>query len=180
MAKSTNQPKPVVTDELVISKIYLIRKQKVMLDEDLAELYQVPTGRLNEQVKRNTDRFPEDFMFQLTEEECKNLKSQFATSSWGGRRKPPSAFTEHGVLMLSSVLNSGRAVAVNIQIMRIYTKMRELLLTHKDILLTLKQLESQVLQNSEDIQMIFTALKELLNTPQPPRQMIGFKTGDED
>jgi hypothetical protein len=158
-----------------MSKIYLIRGQKVMLDEDLAELYQVATGRLNEQVKRNIDRFPEDFMFQLTEGEFKNLKSQNATSSWGGRRKLPSAFTEHGVLMLSSVLNSGRAVAVNIQIMRIYTKMRELLLTHKDILLKLEQLEKQVMQNSQDIQMIFTALKELLNPPQPPRQMIGFK-----
>src|SRR6185503_12680123 len=106
----------MVADEMIVTKIYLLRGQKVMLDEDLAELYQVPTGRLNEQVKRNIARFPADFMFQLTKEEFENLKSQNATSSWGGRRKLPSAFTEHGVLMLSSVLNSERAVGVNIQI----------------------------------------------------------------
>lgn len=151
-----------------------------MLDEDLAELYQVPTGRLNEQVKRNIARFPADFMFQLTKEEFENLKSQNATSSWGGRRKLPSAFTEHGVLMLSSVLNSERAVGVNIQIMRIYTKMREMLMTNQEILLKLEQLERQTSQNSEDIQMIFTALKELLNPPQEPRPRIGFRRPGEE
>jgi hypothetical protein len=150
-----------------------------MLDKDLAELYGVPTKRLNEQVKRNLDRFPADFMFQLSNEELENLKSQFATSSWGGRRVAPYAFTEHGVLMLSSVLNSERAIKVNIQIMRIYTKMRELLLTHKDILLKLEQLENQVTQNSEDIQTIFAALKELLNPPQELRPRIGFRRADE-
>lgn len=102
--------KVTIPDEIITSKIYLIRGQKVMLDSDLAELYQVETRRLNEQIKRNTGRFPEDFMFRLTNEEWKNLKSQFATSSWGGRRKEPYAFTEHGVLMLSSVLNSERAI----------------------------------------------------------------------
>jgi ORF6N domain len=101
-----------LSDEVVISKIYLNREHKVMLDDDLAELYQVETRRLNEQVKRNVDRFPEDFMFQLNEKEWENLKSQNATSSWGGRRKLPYAFTEHGVLMLSSVLNSDRAIQV--------------------------------------------------------------------
>ena len=111
---STNQP--TVTENAVISKIHFIRDQKVMIDEDLAELYEVETRRLNEQVKRNTERFPEDFMFQLTKEEFNNLKSQNATSSWGGRRTPPYVFTEHGVLMLSSVLKSQRAVDVNIQI----------------------------------------------------------------
>jgi len=151
-----------------------------MLDEDLAELYQVPTGRLNEQVKRNIARFPADFMFQLTKEEFENLKSQNATSSWGGRRKLPSAFTEHGVLMLSSVLNSERAVSVNIQIMRIYTKMREMLMTNQEILLKLEQLERQTFQNSDDIQMIFTALKELLNPPQEPRPRIGFRRQGEE
>ena len=164
-----------VTDEAIMNKIYMIRGQKVMLDEDLADLYKVPTKRLNEQVKRNIDRFPADFMFQLTEEEFENLKSQFATSSWGGRRKLPSAFTEHGVLMLSSVLNSGIAIKVNVQIMRIYTKMREMLLTHKDILQKLDQLEKQVVQNSEDIQMIFTTLKQFLIPPeQANRRRIGF------
>lgn len=166
----------VVPQEVLVSKIYYIRGQKVMLDEDLAELYQVETRQLNQQIKRNMERFPEDFMFQLTTEEFDNLKSQIVTSSWGGRRKLPYAFTEHGVLMLSSVLNSSRAVEVNIQIMRIYTKLREMLLTHKDILLKLEQLEQQVVQNSQDIQVVFAALKELLNHPQAPRQMIGFKT----
>ncbi|GGB02934.1 hypothetical protein GCM10011511_27770 [Puia dinghuensis] len=150
-----------------------------MLDEDLAELYEVPTGRLNEQVKRNIDRFPEDFMFQLTEDEFKNLKSQNATSSWGGRRKVPSAFTEHGVLMLSSVLNSKRAVAVNIQIMRIYTKMREMLMTNQEILVKLEQLERKVDGHDENIQVIFDYLKQLLNPPQEPRLRIGFRRKDE-
>lgn len=165
-----------VNESLVISKIYLIRGFKVMLDEDLAEMYSVETRRLNEQVKRNIDRFPEDFMFQLTEIEYHNLMSQFATSSYGGRRKMPYAFTEHGVLMLSSVLNSSVAIQVNIQIMRVYAKLREMLLTHKDILLKLETLEKQVVQNNEDIQMIFSALKQLLNPSYPPIEPIGFKT----
>src|ERR1700733_8447155 len=104
MSKSNQQV--VIADEIIISKIYYIRGQKVMIDKDLAELYNVTTGRLNEQVKRNIDRFPEDFMFQLSEQEFENLKSQFAISSWGGRRTPPFAFSEHGVLMLSGILNS--------------------------------------------------------------------------
>jgi hypothetical protein len=128
-----------IPDEVVISKIHLIRNQKIMLDVDLAKLYHVETRRLNERVKRNNDRFPEDFMFQLTEEEWQNLMSQNATSSCGGRRKKPYAFTEHGVLMLSSVLNSDRAIQVNIQIMRIYIKLKEMLMTNKDILLKLEK-----------------------------------------
>ena len=134
-----------------MSKIYLIRDQKVMLDNDLAELYEVETRRLNEQVKRNLERFPEDFMFQATKEEYENLKSQVTTSSWGGRRKLPYAFTEHGVLMLSSVLNSDRAIQVNIQIMRIYTRIRQMLLSHKDIQLRLKQLEYTVSGHDKNI-----------------------------
>ena len=169
----------ILTDETIITKIYFIRKQKVMLDEDLAELYQVPTKRLNEQVKRNVSRFPADFMFQLVDEEFKDLKSQFATSSWGGRRKLPYAFTEHGVLMLSSVLSSERAIAVNIQIMRIYTRMRELMLTNQEILLKLEQLENVVAGNNEDIQVIFEYLKQLLNPPDEPRPRIGFRRADE-
>src|SRR5436190_15670356 len=132
-----------IPDEVVVSKIYLIRNQKVMLDFDLSSLYPVEIKRLNEQVKRNANRFPKDFMFQLTKEEWKSLRSQFATSkdAKGGRRYMPYAFTEHGVLMLSSILNSKRAIKVNIQIMRIYTRIRALLLTHKDILLKLEKLE---------------------------------------
>ena len=109
-----NKYNPVILDELITSKIYVIREKKVILDSDLAELYDVETRRLNEQVKRNVDRFPADFMFQLSQEEFENLKSQFATSSWGGRRKLPYAFTEQGVAMLSGVLHSDRAIKVNI------------------------------------------------------------------
>lgn len=146
-----------------------------MIDDDLAALYEVDTKQLKRQVRRNIDRFPKDFMFQLTRKEFGDLRSQFGTSSWGGTRYMPMAFTEQGVAMLSSVLSSDRAVKVNIQIIRIFTRMRELLLTHKDILLKLEQLEKQVVQNSLDIQVIFSALKELLSPPNPPRQRIGFK-----
>src|SRR5258706_15809958 len=118
-------------------------------------------------------------MFQLTEEEFENLKSQFATSSWGGRRVAPYVFTEYGVLMLSSVLSSERAINVNIQIMRIYTKMREMMMTSQEILLKLEQLEKKVTGHDEDIQVIFTALKELLNPPRQPRPRIGFRRPDE-
>lgn len=168
-----------LAEEAIISKIYLIRGYKVMIDRDLAELYGVETKQLKRQVKRNIDRFPPDFMFELDGQEFRDWRSQFGTSNEGdkmGLRYAPYVFTEQGVAMLSTVLNSDRAIKVNIQIMRIYTKMRELLLTHKDILLKLEQLEKQVVQNSQDIQMIFTALKELLNPPNPPRQRIGFKS----
>jgi len=168
----------IIPDETIISKIYLIRGQKVMLDSELAELYGVETKRLNEQTKRNIDRFPDDFMFQLKPEEFEHLKSQSATSSWGGKRKLPYAFTEYGVLMLSGVLNSPTAIQVNIRIMRVYAKLREMVLTHKDILLKLEQLENTVSQNSSDIEIIFSALKQLLNPKQPPRQRIGFKVND--
>jgi hypothetical protein len=167
-----------IPDEIITSKIYLVRGQKVMLDNDLAELYKVETRRLNEQVKRNIDRFPEDFMFQLTEDEWNNLKSQFATSSlenWGGRRKLPYAFTEHGVLMLSSVLNSKRAIAVNIQVMRVFTRIREMLLSNKEILLKLEQLDRKVERHDEDVDVIFKYLRKLLNPENPPRTRIGFK-----
>ncbi len=171
MTENYNTP-----DEVIVSKIYLLRGQKVMLDKDLAELYAVTTGNLNKGVKRNIKRFPEDFMFQLTQEEFKNLTFQNGTSKWGGTRTMPYAFTEQGVAMLSSVLNSDVAIEVNIRIIRIFTKLREMLLTHKDILLKLEQLEKQVVQNSEEIQLIFNALKGLLNPVQEPRKKIGFNT----
>lgn len=174
MAKSQKLIKALV-DEVIISKIYFIRGQKVMLDRDLAEMYNVTTGNLNKAVKRNPKRFPEDFMFQVTTEEFKNLIFQNGTSSWGGTRKMPYAFTEQGVSMLSSVLNSDTAIDVNIRIIRIFAKLREMLLTHKDILLKLEQMEKQVIANSDDIQNIFVALRELLNPPQEPRPPIGFK-----
>jgi ORF6N domain len=171
-----------VLEEKVINKIYLIRDKKVMLDFDLAEMYAVETKQLKRQVKRNPERFPKDFMFELTKKEFENLRSQIGTSSWGGTRYMPMAFTEQGVAMLSSVLNSPTAIEVNVQIIRVFSKMRELLLTNKDILLKMEQVEKRMMhhdgkmkQYDKDIQLIFEALKKLLNPPQEPRQRIGFK-----
>jgi hypothetical protein len=173
-----------ITDETVISKIYLIRGKKVMLDRDLAEMYGVETKVLNQAVKRNEKRFPIDFMFQMTSHELENWKSQFVTSNKEkmGLRKRPNVFTEQGVAMLSSVLNSETAIEVNIQIIRIFTRMREVLLAHKDVLLNLEHLEKRMLQHEsktnkheEEIQLIFSALKQLLNPPQEPIGEIGFK-----
>jgi hypothetical protein len=169
----------VISDKEIMNKIYFVRGYRVMLDEELAALYQVPTKRLNEQVKRNLSRFPDDFMFQLSAEECIILKSQNATSSWGGRRSAPFAFTEHGVLMLSSILSSERAVSVNIQIMRIYTRMKEMILNQKDILLQLEKIEKKVMGHNEDIQMIFKCLRQLINQPPKPRERVGFRRKDE-
>lgn len=169
-----------IPDEVIINKIYFVRGQKVLLDKDLAALYKVTTGNFNKAIKRNIKRFPDDFMFQLTAEEHKNLIFQFGTSTWGGLRKCPYVFTEQGVAMLSGVLNSDIAIKVNIRIIRIFTKLREMLLTHKDILLKLEQLEHQVVQNSEEIRMIFSALKELLATPeQINRRRVGFRRQGE-
>jgi len=170
----------MVPDELIMNKIYLIRGQKVMMDNDLAELYSVETRRLNEQVRRNIDRFPEDFMFQLNKAEFDDLKSQFATSSWGGRRKLPYVFTEHGVLMLSSVLNSERAIKVNIQIMRIYIRLRQMLLLHKDILLKLDHIQHKLSDHDDKILLIFEYLRQLEQTrqqqqDQADRKRIGFR-----
>ena len=167
--------KLAIPDELVISKIIPVRGQKVMLDRDLAELYNVATGNLNKAVKRNLARFPDDFMFQLTSEEFKNLKVQNGTSSWGGNRKAPNAFTEQGVAMLSSVLNSERAILVNIHIIRVFTRMREMLLTHKDTLLKLEKIERKAVQHDTDVKVIFKYLKELLSPPSEPMRKIGFK-----
>lgn len=152
-----------------------------MLDIDLAELYQVETGRLNEQVKRNVGRFPEDFMFQLTNEEWESLRSQIAISKKGrgGRRYAPFAFTEHGVLMLSSVLNSERAIQVNIQIMRIYSKLKGMIMDHKDILLKLEKLEGKVGKHDENFKIVFDYLRELLNPKTEPMRKIGFKIKGE-
>ncbi len=184
MAKA-NRSVTVISDKIV-NKIYLVRDKKVMLDFDLAEMYGVETKQLKRQVKRNMDRFPRDFMFELTRKEYKNLRSQIGTSSWGGTRYMPMAFTEQGVAMLSSVLNSQTAINVNIQIIRVFSKMRELLLTHKDILLKLEQIEKKMITQDtrmnkfdEEKKIFFTALKKLLNPPPEPRPRIGFKRKDE-
>jgi len=151
-----------------------------MLDSDLAELYGVETRRLKEQVRRNMERFPEHYMLELTKEESEASRSQNATLKRGGNIKYlPYAFTEHGVLMLANVLKSGRAIQMSIRIIDIFVKMREMLLTHKDILLKLEQLEKQVTHNSEEIQLIFQALKQLLNPPNPPRKRVGYRQSDD-
>ena len=162
----------IVLSDIVQSKIILIRGQKVMLDADPAELYEVSTKRLNEQVRRNSRRFPSDFMFQLTKDEYEILRSQFATSSWGGRRYLPFAFTEQGVAMLSSVLESERAVLVNVEIMRTFVKLREILATHKDLARKLEELEKKY---DEQFAVVFEAIRELMTPPEPPpKRRIGF------
>ncbi|MBI1770455.1 MAG: ORF6N domain-containing protein [Bacteroidetes bacterium] len=175
-----------VSDDIVVSKIYLIRGKNVMLDRDLAQMYGVETKGLNQAVKRNKERFPPDFMFQMTPQELENWMSQIVTSNKEkmGIRKLPYVFTEMGVAMLSSVLKSETAVEVNIQIIRIFSRIREVLLTHNDVLLKIAQLERTILnqdekvnKHEEEIQMIFNALKQLLNQPQEPRKKIGFKIG---
>jgi hypothetical protein len=180
-----NRYTPGIPDELITIKIFVVRGKKVILDNDLAELYDVETRRLNEQVKRNIDRFPADFMFQLTDEEFENLKSQFATSSWGGRRKLPYAFTEQGVAMLSGVLHSMRAIKVNIQIMRVFTRMRKILETHTAILKKLDDLERKDIEHDKKILLIFEYLKQLEQVKQQElehksRKRIGFKRMDEN
>lgn len=174
-----------IPDEIITNKIFVVRGKKVILDRDLAGLYDVETRRLNEQVKRNIDRFPPDFMFQLTMEEFENLKSQFATSSWGGRRKLPYVFTEQGVAMLSGVLNSKRAIKVNIQIMRVFTRMRRMLETHKSILKKLDDLERKDIEHDKKILLIFEFLKQLEQAKQQElelrnRKRAGFKRKNED
>lgn len=169
------------SDEQIVSKILLIRHQKVMLDSDLAKLYGVATKSLNQAVKRNSKRFPADFMFQLSPEEFETLRSQIVTSkSRGGRKTLPYAFTEQGVAMLSSVLSSERAIAVNIHIIRIFSRMRQFLLTQKDILLKIEQLEKKVYSHDDDIKLIFEYLKELLTPKNPPTQRIGFRQKDNE
>jgi hypothetical protein len=168
---------PSIPDEAIINKIYLIRDQKVMIDRDLAELYGVETKRLKEAVRRNRQRFPDDFMFVLTREEFQNWRTQIASSKSDlmGLRYSPYCFTEQGVTMLSCILNSQKAIDSNIRIIRVFTKMREMLITHKDILLKLEHFEKQVVKNREDIQLIFEALKQFLNPLPIPRKQIGYK-----
>lgn len=173
-----NKFKSLFIEQKILNKIYILRGQKIMLDVDLAEMYKVETRRLNEQVKRNINRFPKDFMFSLSEKEYENLMSQNAISSWGGRRKLPKAFTEQGVAMLSSVLNSDIAIEVNIRIIRVFTKMREYAITNKEILLQLSKLEKEVKGNTQDIENIFMVIKELVEKqikPSSPAKIKGFK-----
>ena len=171
-----------VPDEVVISKIYLIRGQKVMIDRDLAELYGVETKRLKEAVRRNIERFPEDFMFEMNKSEFDQWRKDNITEADDkqGLRYAPFCFTEQGVTMLSCVLNSKRAIEVNIQVIRIFTRLREMVLTHKDILLKLEQLERKAVRQDGDIKLIFKYLKELLNPKTEPMRRIGYKRKDEE
>ena len=170
---SKNAVSTTVTEPMV-SKIYLIRGKKVMFDKDLAALYGVETRYLNKAVSRNLDRFPSDFMFQLNEKEFKNLMFQFGTSSWGGTRKKPRAFTDYGILMLSSVLSSPRAILVNIQIMRTFTKIREFILSHRDLQKKIQELERKY---DSQFRVVFETLKELEEPlKQKKKRVIGFHT----
>ncbi|MDA8273004.1 MAG: ORF6N domain-containing protein [Deltaproteobacteria bacterium] len=171
-------PNSIIPVELIENKIYLIRKQKVMLSMHLAELYGVEPRTLVQTVKRNIERFPEDFMFQLTKGEFDNLKSQIVTSSWGGlRRATPYAFTEQGIAMLSSVLKSERAIDVNILIMRAFVKMRQILSTHKELADKLNELENKYEKHDKNIKAIIDAIRQLMTPPEKPARKIGFKTG---
>jgi hypothetical protein len=178
---------PEVPAPLIESQILLIRGQKVLLDADLARLYQVTTGNLNLAVRRNQERFPEDFMFQLSKEEFENLRLQFARSSWGGRRHPPYAFTEQGIAMLSSVLNSARAIQVNIAIMRTFVRLRQILATHEELALRLEHLEWRQYEQAGQIQTVFETIKQLIDAPAEtdppsvePKRRIGFPTAEDD
>lgn len=190
MSKSAKQV-PAISDAAVMSRIHTVRGHKVMLDRDLAQLYGVETKALKQAVRRNMERFPEDFMFEMSKEELEQWRSQTVTSNSGDRmglRYAPFCFTEHGVLMLSSVLNSETAIDVNIQIIRVFAKMRELLANHKDLLLALEKLRGTVSHNSRDIKVIFNILKKmqederhrtLLAQVPKKRPPIGFKKGKE-
>jgi len=184
MSKTENQI--IIPEEVVISKIYLIRRKKVMIDRDLAELYGVETRILNQAVRRNSKRFPEDFMFQMSLEEFTNWKSQIVISNKEkmGLRKQPLVFTEQGVAMLSSVLNSETAITVNIQIIRVFTKMREMLETHKEILNKLNELERKGIEHDDKIMLIFEYIKQFEEIKQQElgqqnRKRIGFKQQEE-
>ena len=161
----------VIPQQLIENKIFIIRGKKIMLDRDLAVLYGVETKLINRAVKRNIDRFPEDFMFQLTKEEFDNLRFHFGTSSWGGQRYLPYPFTENGVAMLSSVLNSKRAIHVNIQIMRTFTKIREMLATHKELRQKIDKMEKKY---DHQFKIVFDAIRQLMIPPEKHTRKIGF------
>jgi len=165
----------LVPQEIIEKKIFFIRGKKVMLDRDLAEMYGVDTRQLTRQVRRNVSRFPDDFMFYLSLDEIKDLKCHFGTSSWGGTRKPAMVFTEQGVAMLSSVLNSERAVQVNIAIMRVFVRIKEIVTKHKELAQRLEQLEQRMERKDEEVQAIFQAIRDLM-APSPAKRKprIGF------
>jgi phage regulator Rha-like protein len=172
---------PAPTDEQLLGRLHLIRGQRVMLDRDLAELYGVEVRLLKQAVRRNMDRFPESFMFELSLEEDHALRSRTVTLKQGEHAKyPPFAFTERGILMLANVLRSERAIAVSIRVVDLFVRMRQVMLAHQDILLRLEQLERRVGEQGADIQLLFHHLKQLFAPPSEPRKRIGFKPSGTD
>ena len=170
----------IISAERVLQSIRWIRGQKVLIDSDLATLYGVTTGNLNKAVKRNVNRFPSDFMFQLEPEELANLKFQFGIPSWGGRRRSrPYVFTEQGIAMLSSVLNSERAVKVNIAIMRAFVKLRRMLDTNRELAQKFSELERRVGKHDEEIVEILEAIRQLMTPPEKPPREIGFHVREQ-
>lgn len=203
-AKAPSAPAPSLALETITQRIFVLREQKVLLDADLAALYGVDTRRLNEQVRRNRDRFPQDFIFELTRDEYANLMSQFATSSLiagneepashGGRRKLPMAFTEHGAIMAATVLSSPRAVEVSVYVVRAFLKLRELVATHQGLARRLDALEAKLEEKTESLAMqhdtfsrntraqlkqVMDALRELMVPPEPSKRPIGFVTPED-
>jgi hypothetical protein len=172
----------IIPDDIISSKIYLIRGKKVMLDHDLAKLYRVETKALKQAVRRNIERFPSDFMFELNNQEFTILRSQIVTSSWGGSRYLPMAFTEQGVAMLSSVLRSDRAIMMNIQIMRVFTKVRDLLLDTLNLRIEIEEIKKQLVNHDKNIELVFSYLDELIQQHESPkpRKAIGYKRYDKD
>ena len=172
----TNDNETVLTPvDRIAQSILILRGQRVLLDSDLAALYCVETRRLNEQVRRNHERFPPDFIFELTSEEFSHLKSQFATSSWGGRRKRPLAFTEHGAIMAATVLNSSRAVGMTIYVVRAFVQFRDLLAANRQFAEKFAELERKVGSHDQVIVGILKAIRELMHPPPlPKKRPIGF------
>lgn len=178
--KRSNAASSPVPVERIAQRIFLIRGQKVMLSTDLADLYDIPAKALTQAVRRNADRFPDDFMFPLQRQEVAILKSQFVTSSWGGiRRAMPYAFTEQGVAMLSSVLNSPRAIRVNIEIMRAFVRLRQILASHRELTGKLDELEQRLDGHDEQIASIFEAIRELMAPPAASRKKFGFQVREK-
>ncbi len=167
----------LLPQEVIEGKIFTIRGKRVMLDKDLALLYGVETKMLNRALKRNIERFPEDFTFQLTKEELDDLRFHFGTSSWGGQRYLPYAFTENGVAMLSGILNSKRAIQANIQIMRTFTRLREIMASHKDLARKIEDMEKKY---DYQFKVVFDAIKQLLEPPVKPKKRIGFLRENEE
>src|SRR6266576_3324866 len=176
LSSPSKLPIPV---SIIEQRIYLIRDKKVMLSNDLAELYQVEVRTLVQAVKRNKDRFPADFMFQLNAKEFQNLKSQIVISSWGGVRRAPYAFTEQGVAMLSSVLRSKRAIQVNVAIMRAFVKLRELLESEEELNRKFSAVIRRLATHEKYFKVVFDELKKLTMQPPPSRRSIGFTTHEK-